>query len=179
MIIPSKYFVKRLLCTLNRLRDFSYFAPSGFLLKPLHADVEIFKAFVLGSIATRQQCVAIQAALCYDFFMSFITKFIGKAVVNAGLLFLAKTYIHGFSLGGGQTTLLVSAFVLTLLYVFLRPLLRLITTPLRWITFGLFNVVISIAILWIADQVLAELAITPLSTLIWTSIAFGIINTIL
>lgn len=102
-----------------------------------------------------------------------------KIAANAGILYAADMYAHGIQLTGGYYTLAGIAAVLALLNTFLKPVLRLITTPLRWITFGLFNIVISLAILWIADQLLVSLAITDTTTFFWLSIVIGFVNAII
>lgn len=114
--------------------------------------------------------------LCYHAFVGFLTKFIAKIVLNAIALFLIAQYFPGFLLSGGLPALIIGALVLTALNMFLRPILHLIATPLIWVTFGLFGIIIHIIILWIADQVLVQLAITNLTTLFWASIILALVN---
>lgn len=105
-------------------------------------------------------------------------RLIAKLVINGVVLYAATRYFPGFILEGGIETFAVGALLLTLLNVFLRPILTLLATPFIWLTFGLFNIVIHIAILWIADTLLASLVITNLSTLFWVSIIIAIINSL-
>ena len=108
--------------------------------------------------------------------MEFITKLVGKVLLNGAALYVAGLYLPGFILLGGFEALAVGAIVLTVLNAFVRPILRLISTPLIWITFGLFNIVIHVLILWLADQFLTQLAITDLQTLFFASIIIAIAN---
>lgn len=108
--------------------------------------------------------------------MPFLVKFIAKIALNAIALWVAKTYFPGFVLSGGIETILVGALVLTLLNIFVAPVLRLVATPLLWLTFGVFGIVINILLLWFADQLLVQLAITNLSTLFWVSIIVALAN---
>mgnify|MGYP001595142271 CR=1 FL=1 len=123
--------------------------------------------------------VATISILCYDREVHIFGRIFLKIAANAGILYAAKIYTHGIEVTGGPYTLLIIAMVLALLNTFLKPVLRLITTPLRWITFGLFNIVISLAILGIADQLLVSLAITDTTTFFWLSIAIGFVNAII
>jgi len=105
-----------------------------------------------------------------------LTKFIARIVLNAAALYGAKTFFEGFSLAEGIIPLTVGAVALALIYTFLRPIVSLVTTPLRWLTFGLFNIVISIFLLWLADFLLAILTINDLGTLFWASLLIALAN---
>ena len=109
--------------------------------------------------------------------VEFITKFIAKIVLNGAALYVSKLYLSGFLLAGGLDTLAIGALVLAVLNIFVRPVLRLVSSPLIWVTFGLFSFVIHIAILWLADQLLTQLTITSVSTLFWASIIVALANT--
>lgn len=109
--------------------------------------------------------------------MGFITKLVAKAILNGAALYVSRLYLPGFIFLGGLESLAVGAAVLTVLNAFVRPVLRLISTPLIWITFGLFNIVIHVLILWLADQFLTQLTIVDLKTLFFASIIIAITNT--
>ena len=108
--------------------------------------------------------------------MDFIVKLLAKIVLNGVALFIAKTYLIGFVLTGSLETLGIAALVLALLNLFLRPVLRLLSAPLVWITFGLFNIAIYGFILWLADFFLAQITIVDYTTLFWVSIIIAIAN---
>jgi putative membrane protein len=108
--------------------------------------------------------------------MSFLFKLAVKAVLNGAALYFATIYLPGFSLSGGLQNLVLGAIVLTLLNAFIRPILRLISAPLVWITFGLFNFVINMAILWIADYLLIQLTVADLWTLFLASLIVAVAN---
>ena len=97
----------------------------------------------------------------------------------AGILYIGNRYIDGFSLEGGIQTLALSAFFLAILSAVLQPIFRFITTPLRWITLGLFNICIYMAILWIADRLLPSLSILSLKGLFITSVLLAIAHLII
>ena len=79
-------------------------------------------------------------------------------------------------LAGGVSALAIGAIVLTLLNIFIKPVIRIITAPLRWLTLGLFNIIINIAILWLADQILPSITIHDYITLFLTSLIVSFAN---
>ena len=111
--------------------------------------------------------------------MRTVVKFTLKIILIGGILYLANEYIDGFVLEGGIKTLIISAAVLAILSAVLRPILRFVTAPLVWITFGLFNICIFMAILWLGDKLLPLLTITGIKGLFLVSVLLGIAHIIL
>ena len=99
--------------------------------------------------------------------------------VNGALLYFLGLALDGFSIAGDLTAYLIGAAVLTGLNIIVKPIFQIITTPLRWVTLGLSNIVIYMTIIWIADAVLSQLTITNFSALFTASILIGIANAIL
>lgn len=108
--------------------------------------------------------------------MTFVLKFIARIVLNGAGLYLAKTYISGFFLTGGMETIIIGAIILALLNTFIRPILRFVSAPLVWITFGFFGLVINMFILWIADLFLTQITIEGLWALFVGSLVIGLAN---
>ena len=108
--------------------------------------------------------------------MHFLVAFAFKIALNAAIFYEAGKTFSVFSLVGGQGPLFIAALVITTLNFFVKPILRFITTPLVWITVGLFLIIINIVILWIGDYLLPSLTIGSFETLFWTSTAIAIIN---
>ena len=111
--------------------------------------------------------------------MGFITRLIAKFILNGVALYVATIYFPAFIISGGVLSLLIGAGVLTSLNLFIRPVLRLISAPLVWLSLGLFNIVINMFLLWLADRLLLELAIQDISTLFWVSIIVALANSLL
>lgn len=105
-----------------------------------------------------------------------MAKLAAKFVLNGAALYAAGHYLPGFAISGGIVTLVIAAALLTVLNTFLRPVLRLIATPLVWGTFGLFNFVINMFVLWLADQFLTQVAIADLKTLFFASVIIALAN---
>lgn len=108
--------------------------------------------------------------------MTFVSKFIARTVLSGIALYFASQYFPGFTLSGGTTALAFAALALALLNTFVRPILRLIATPLIWLTLGLANILIHVAILWLADFLLPQLVIADLPTLFWVAIIIAVAN---
>ena len=73
----------------------------------------------------------------------------------------------------------IAALVITMLSVFVKPVLKFITLPLRVLTLGFFTIVIHVCILLLADYLLIHLTIFGFGMLIAVSLLFAIVNTLL
>lgn len=92
--------------------------------------------------------------------------------IVAGILgiFLAQKYVPGVVFSGNWQTLALAGLVLGILNFFIKPILKVITLPLKILTFGLFGLVINMLMVWIVDIIFPELVIPGLITLFWTSL---------
>lgn len=115
--------------------------------------------------------------------------------IIAGILgiFLATKFVPGVSLEiiPGQSSLFGIEFtaawqilvlvgcVLGLINFFLKPVLKIITLPLRILTFGLFSLVINMGIIWVVDILFLELVISGIIPLFWTTVIIWLISLLL
>jgi len=115
--------------------------------------------------------------------------------IIAGILgiFLATKFVPGVSLEiiPGQSSLFGIEFtaawqilvlvgcVLGLINFFLKPVLKIITLPLRMLTFGLFSLVINMGIIWVVDILFLELVISGIIPLFWTTVIIWLISLLL
>jgi len=112
-----------------------------------------------------------------------IKKLIGQIIAAVLGLWLASSFVPGVEIqllqdssffGIGLTAVwqiyLFLGVVLGLLNFFVKPLLNLITLPLRIITLGLFGFVINIALIWILDVMFKEFLATLLYPLLLTTL---------
>ena len=111
--------------------------------------------------------------------MHIIGTLIAKFLINAALLYGGNIYFSGFTLTGGIQSLGIAALVITGLTVFIKPIIRFITAPLVWITFGLFLVIINILVLWIADFFLPSIMFSDYFSLVALSLIIGFVNSVL
>lgn len=128
----------------------------------------------------------------YHHKMWFVMKLVLRIAANAALFWVLQRFVSGFTvsprafpildsirgLAPFWQTLIVGGLVLTLLNMVLRPVLTIVSLPLTVITFGLWHIVINMAILGLANWLLPELAIGGFSALFIGSILLGIVNTV-
>ena len=84
-------------------------------------------------------------------------------------LWIATTFVQGVSFTGSFQTLLIEGTVLGIFNAVLKPILNLVTLPLKLLTLGLFSLVVQGALVWVLDALFPELVITGLIPLFWTT----------
>lgn len=96
-------------------------------------------------------------------------KLILQIIAGIAGIWLAIELVEGVAFTGATKTLLIAGLILGFINFFVKPILNLITLPLRIITFGFFSLIINIGIVWLIE-VLFPLDITGLFPLFWTTI---------
>jgi putative membrane protein len=91
-------------------------------------------------------------------------------------LWLAVRFVPGVSFAGDLKYLIMAGAVLGLLNFFVKPILRIITLPLRLLTLGLVSLLLNILMVWIIDILFAELVIAGIIPLLWTTLISLIIS---
>jgi putative membrane protein len=101
--------------------------------------------------------------------------------IIAGILgiFLAERFVPGVAFTGDWKMLIIAGGILGLLNLFIKPILKIITIPLRILTFGLFGLVINMLIVWVTDIIFPELIIQGIVPLFLTSVIVWGISLIL
>ncbi|MEK7103965.1 MAG: phage holin family protein [Patescibacteria group bacterium] len=104
---------------------------------------------------------------------------LGKSLIGAIIasilgLYLATLFVPGVYIdgSGGQLwkSLALAGLVLGFLHIFVKPIIDLITLPLRILTLGLIGLVINIAIVEITDILFPSVHIKGLVALLLTSL---------
>jgi len=85
----------------------------------------------------------------------------------------------GFKLTVLWQVYLLLGVILGLLNFFVKPILDVITLPLRIITLGLFGFAINMGLIWLIDIFFEELNTPLLYPLLWTTLIIFVINIIL
>ena len=88
----------------------------------------------------------------------------------AGIWLATELISEGVVFTGSVKTLLLAGLILGLINFFIKPILNLVTLPLRIITFGLFSLVINMGIVWIIEVFFEEFSVAGLYPLFWTTI---------
>lgn len=76
------------------------------------------------------------------------------------ILFLLPQIVPGFTIIGGLNTLLVGSFVLTLLFIILKPILNIISFPVNMVTLGVFNIFINGLLIYLLTVFVGEISIS-------------------
>ena len=99
-----------------------------------------------------------------------MVKLIFQAIAATAGLWLAVKFVPGVEFVGEIKYLIIAGIALGIINFFVKPILNLITLPLRVITFGLFSLIINMALVWIIDVVFPELIIQGIIPLFWTTL---------
>jgi len=107
-------------------------------------------------------------------------RFLGYVIVGFLGLYLATLFVPGVEVKGdfgeGIKILFFAGVVLGLVNFFLKPIVDLITFPLRLLTFGLFSLVVNMGMVWIVDILFSKLIIPGLGGLFWTGLIVWILS---
>ena len=93
-----------------------------------------------------------------------------KVIAGVLGLYLAERYVPGVDFTGTWQDLVLVGVALGLINTFIKPLLKMITLPLRVITLGLFGLIINLVILWAIDIFFTELIIQGFFPLLWATL---------
>ena len=107
-----------------------------------------------------------------------MTKFILRWIINAVALFLAVYLVPGVNLQGGVISLIWLALIFGLINAFLRPLLKLLTCPLIFLTLGLFTLLINTFLFWLTSQVGQAFGIGFTISGFWPAFFGGLVVTV-
>jgi len=103
-------------------------------------------------------------------------KFLVQILTNALAIFLADYLVPGFIFEGDILTLLIAGVILGLINIFIRPIVRLISTPFIALSLGLFIIVINIGLLWLLEYLVLELTITGIWAYFWGVLIISTVN---
>lgn len=87
-------------------------------------------------------------------------KIARNTTVNGIALFILPQLVNSFQITGGIFMFALAGFVFSLLSFIVRPILKLLTLPLNFITFGLFSFVINAILLYLLTIILPQITIT-------------------
>jgi len=103
-------------------------------------------------------------------------RFIFQILAGILGLWLAIRFLKGIEFAGSWQILILAGFILGLINFFLKPILKLITLPLRILTFGLFTFLINIGIIFVVDLIFPQLKILGILNLFLTSLIIWGLN---
>ncbi len=86
-------------------------------------------------------------------------RFLIRLLVNAAALWVAVALIPGITYTGTWLPFLGVALVFGVLNAFVRPVLKLLTLPIIFLTLGLFALVVNGLMLWLTGQLSGALGL--------------------
>jgi len=99
-----------------------------------------------------------------------MSKFIIQLIAGILAVWLATIIVPSVKFEGPVLNLIFAGIVLGLLNLTIRPIVELITLPIKIITLGLFSLAIGVLMVWIVDILFAQLIIPGFNPLFWTSL---------
>ncbi len=107
-----------------------------------------------------------------------IRKIILQIIAAILAIWLAKEFLPEteFVFEGTLKTLIIIGAVLGIINAIFKPILDLITFPLKILTFGLFSLIIIMFLLWIVDILFPELNIIGIKGLLKAGLIVWILN---
>lgn len=99
-----------------------------------------------------------------------------RFVAGVALEILPDSSFLGFALTQYWHILLVIGGILGIVNFFIKPILNLITLPLKFLTLGLFSILLNMAIIWFLDILFLELTIIGLTPLFFTTVIVWAVN---
>lgn len=111
--------------------------------------------------------------------MRWLFKFILQILANALGIFAAAYFLDQIIFTGNWLDYLIVGVILAVANLIIRPILKIISAPLIFITLGLFIIIINAIILFGVDWFVEELKIINLWGYLWGSIIISVINAII
>ena len=98
-------------------------------------------------------------------------KLLIRLVINAFALWFAALIVDGLTLEGNVLQILLVAAIFGLINALIKPLLKLIASPLIIVTLGLFTLLINAFLLWLTSLLTDVLTVES----IWAAILGALI----
>lgn len=108
--------------------------------------------------------------------MSLFERLIVQIVIGILGLWTAVKLVSGVEFTGTIQYLFLAGTFFGLINFFIKPVLKIISLPLRILTFGLFSLVINMGMVWLVDVIFPELIINGLGPLFWTTVIIWIFS---
>jgi putative membrane protein len=89
-----------------------------------------------------------------------VKGFLRNVIFNSFAIFLISQLIGGVKISGGLPTYIFGGIALTILLIFIKPILNILSLPLNIVTFGLFSFVTNIIIFYLLTVIVPGINIT-------------------
>lgn len=97
-------------------------------------------------------------------------------LTNAVAIYVAGQIVPGFIVQNDFLALVTAGFILGLINFFVRPIIKLLSLPAILLTFGLFTIVINVAMLFLLDYALPAIQIDGFWAAFWAMLVMSAVN---
>jgi putative membrane protein len=112
--------------------------------------------------------------------MPFFVAVLGNAIgLLAAVWLLPKLWPGSIVWTGTIWELLIAGAVIGIINGILKPILKLLSLPLLFLTAGLFGIIINVGLIWLADLLLPDLTINGIPALFATTVILALVHLIL
>jgi putative membrane protein len=108
-----------------------------------------------------------------------LMRLVVRWAANAVALYVAAWLLPGVTYGDQWWTLLVAAAVFTVVNMWLRPVVRLLSLPLIILTLGLFLFVVNVLMLYVTDWLVGDFEIRSFGAGVLAAIVVSVVNWVL
>ena len=105
-----------------------------------------------------------------------IIRFLLHIIANALAILTAEWLVPGVIYNYEFLSLIKIALILALTNVLLKPVLKMVFSPLILITLGLFTIIINVFLIWLVVYFVPELSIASFNAYFWTMIIVSFFN---
>jgi putative membrane protein len=106
-----------------------------------------------------------------------IGKLIIRILTNAVAIYVAGQIVPGFIVQENSLwVLLTVGFILGIINFFIKPVLKLVSLPFILLTFGLFTILINIAMLFVLDYFSDAITIQGITPAFWAMLVISAVN---
>lgn len=104
---------------------------------------------------------------------------IARYASNVVALFVAAWVLDGVTYGDSWWSLLIAAAVFTIVNVFIKPILAILSIPFIVVTLGLFYFLINILMLYVTDWIVPDFELETFWWAVLAAIIVSIVNWIM
>jgi putative membrane protein len=105
-----------------------------------------------------------------------LVRFLVRFACNAVALYVAAALVDGITYGDAGWTLVVAAAVFTVVNMWLRPVVRLLSLPFIILTLGLFLLVVNVFMLYVTDWIVGPFEIHSFGAGLLAAIIVSLVN---
>ncbi len=105
-------------------------------------------------------------------------RFLLRVLTNSLAIYLAAYFIPGVTFSGDWKILLIAGLALSLINLFIKPILKLVSLPFIVITLGFFSIVINIFLVWLLTKLIPELSVSGFLAFFFLAIMISAANII-